>query len=61
MPSFAVKTNGNHAPSIRPYETWFRQFRNVDFKWKNSARSSRPPQYNDERIQDLLDSEQTKT
>ena len=39
MSSFA---GGEHAPSIRTCETWFRQFESSDFNVKGSARSGRP-------------------
>ncbi|KAL6254751.1 hypothetical protein P5V15_014077 [Pogonomyrmex californicus] len=47
-----VETYGEHAPSIRTCETWFRQFKSGDFNVKDSERSGRPQKCKDEQLQD---------
>ena len=37
-----VETCGEHAPSIKTCETWFRKFKSGDFDVKDSERSVRP-------------------
>ncbi|KAL6268023.1 hypothetical protein P5V15_001103 [Pogonomyrmex californicus] len=47
-----VETYGEHAPSIRTCETWFRQFKSGNFNVKDSERSGRPQKCEDEQLQD---------
>jgi len=56
-----VDTYGEHAPSIRTCETWFRQFKSVDFDVNDGARSERPPKCEDEELQALLYQDPTQT
>ncbi|KAL6253713.1 hypothetical protein P5V15_015528 [Pogonomyrmex californicus] len=56
-----VETYGEHAPSIRTCETWFRQFKSGDFNVKDSERSGRPQKCEDEQLQELLDDDPTQT
>ncbi|KAL6254762.1 hypothetical protein P5V15_014091 [Pogonomyrmex californicus] len=56
-----VETYGEHAPSIRTYETWFRQFKSGDFNVKDSECSGRPQKCEDEQLQELLDDDPTQT
>ena len=56
-----VETYGEHAPSIRTCETWFRQFKRGDFNVKDSARCGRPKKCDDEQLQALLDDDPTQT
>ena len=56
-----VETYGEHAPSIRTCETWFRQFKRGDFNVKDSARCGRPKNCDDEQLQALLDDYPTQT
>lgn len=56
-----VETYGEHAPSIRTCETWFRQFKSGDINVKDSARSGRPQKCEDEQLQALLDDDPTQT
>ena len=37
-----VETYGEHAPSIKSCETWFRKFKSGDFEVRDSERSGRP-------------------
>lgn len=56
-----VETYGEHAPSIRTCETWFRQFKSGDFNVKDSERSGRSQKFEDEQLQELLDDDPTQT
>ena len=56
-----VESYGEHAPSIRTCETWFRQFKSGDFNMKDSARSGRPQKCEDEELQALLDGDPSQT
>jgi len=56
-----VKKYGEHAPSIRTCEIWFRQFKSDDFDVEDGARSGRPPKCEDEVLQALLDQDPTQT
>ena len=56
-----VETYGEHAPSIRTCETWFRQFKSGDFNVKDSARSGRPQKCENEQLQVLLEDDPTQT
>lgn len=55
------ETYGEHAPSIRTCETWFRHFKQGDFDVKDSARSGRPQKCEDKELQALLDDDPTQT
>jgi len=51
-----VETYGEHAPSIRTCETWFRQFKSGDFNVKD-----RPQKCENEQLQVLLEDDPTQT
>ncbi|GFW75248.1 mariner Mos1 transposase [Trichonephila clavipes] len=56
-----VETYGEHAPSIRTCETWFRQFKSSDFIVKDNERSGRPQNLKNEQLQEFLDDDPTQT
>ena len=56
-----VETYGEHAPSIRTCETWFRQFKSGDFNVKDSERSGRPQKCENEQLEVLLEDDPTQT
>lgn len=56
-----VETYGEHAPSIKTCETWFRKFKSGDFDLKDSKRSGRPKTFVDAELQELLDEDPTQT
>lgn len=52
---------GEHAPSLRTCETWFRKFKSGDFDVKDAERSGRPKSFEDAELQALLDEDDTQT
>lgn len=56
-----VETYGEHAPSIKTCETWFRQFKIGDFDVKDKERSGRRQKFDDEELQELLDEDPTQS
>nr|CCC86608.1 transposase [Tapinoma nigerrimum] len=56
-----VETYGEHAPTIRTCETWFRQFKCGDFNVQDKERPGRPKTFEDAELQELLDEDSTQT
>ena len=46
-----VETYGEHAPVIRTYETWFRQFKSGDFDLTDNDHSGAVKKLEDEELQ----------
>jgi hypothetical protein len=46
-----VESYGEHTPSVRTCETWFRQIKSGDFNEKDSAHSGRLQKCKDEELQ----------
>lgn len=56
-----VETYGDHAPTIRTCETWFRQFKSGDFCVEDRERTGRPKTFEDAELQQLLDEDSAQT
>mgnify|MGYP003334104996 CR=1 FL=1 len=55
------KTYGEHAPSIKSCEYWFRRFRSGDFDTSDKERPGQPKIFEDEELKSLLDQDACQT
>lgn len=55
------ETYGEHSPSLKTCETWFRQFKSGDYDVNDKKRSGGPKKYEDTELQALLDEDPTQT
>jgi len=52
---------GEHAPSIKTCEYWFRRFKSGDFDTSDKAREGRPVQFEDAELEALLNQDSCQT
>jgi len=52
---------GEHAPSIKTCEYWFRRFKNGDFDTSDKEREGRPVKFEDAELEELLDQDSCQT
>lgn len=56
-----LKTYGDHAPSIKTCEYWFRRFKSGDFDTDDKERPGQPKKFEDEELEVLLDEDPCQT